>query len=147
VLLVVAVAMGVVAPSLAGFAHARADAEAADNVLALMHLARNRAATLGTVSRVNFEAETNSCWVTVQEAGAFVPLNSELGLPVDLPEDMSVRVELPENIEPRDYVQFMPDGRAEQAMVTLFGGDGKIYKILCPSATDRFRILKPGEEP
>jgi len=146
VMLVVAVAMGIIAPSLSGFARARADAEAAENVLAQTNLARNLAATMGTVSRVNFDYQNNTCWVTVQQAGAFVELNTSDGMPVALPEEMSVRLELPADQEPRTFVQFLPDGRAEQAIIWLGGRDGRIYKVACPSATDRFRIIKPGQE-
>lgn len=145
-MLVIAVLLGAAAPSLRGFAQGRSDADAAASVLAMTHMAQNLAATMGTVSRLNFDFQTNTYWVTVQQAGAFVDLQTDLGRPFALPKGMSFRLELPPGQEQRPYLQFLPDGRSEQALVSLINRDGEIYRVYCPSATERFRIIKPWEQ-
>lgn len=144
-MLVVAVLLGAAAPSLRGFAQGRSDADAAASVLAMTRMAQDQAATMGTVSRLNFDFATNTYWVTVQQAGVFVELQTDMGRRLALPRGMSVRLDLPEGQEQRPYLQFLPDGRTEQAMISLINLDGEIYRVYCPSATERYRIIKPWE--
>lgn len=145
VMMLVVVVLAVAAPSLRGFARGRTDADAAAGVLALTQLARSTAATLGTTCRLNVDADAGLCWVTVQEAGVFVELGTDLGRPLVLPTGMVAAVELAPNQQPRNYVQFLPDGRAEQAVLSLTDRGGGVWRIQCPSATDRFRLISPWE--
>ncbi len=146
VLALLALLLAVAAPSLHGFAAGQADADAADGVLAMTRMARDLAATQGTASRLNFDFQTNTYWVTIQQGGMFVePVGGESGY-YRLAGGMSARLELPPGQEQRPYVQFMPDGRAEQACVLLMCRNGDVYRVYCPSATDMFRIIKPTEQ-
>jgi Tfp pilus assembly protein FimT len=146
VMMLLVVVLAVAAPSLRSFAHGRTDADAAAGVLAMTRLARSTAATMGTPCRVNIDPEAGLCWVTVQEAGVFVELETDLGKPLQLPDDMIVVIELAPGQEPRNFVQFLPDGRTEQAAISLTDRDGGVWRIQCPSPTDRFRLVKPWED-
>ena len=146
VLVLVATVLGIVAPSLRGFARGRTDADAARSVLAMTHLARSIAATSGTPVRVNVDSEAGLCWVTVQQAGAFVELTTDIGRRIELPKGTTVEIELPAGKEPRNYVNFLPDGRTEQAVISLTNRNGEAWHVSCLSATDRFRIVKPWED-
>jgi len=146
VMVLVATVLGIVAPSLRGFARGRTDADAARSVLAMTHLARSIAATSGTPVRVNVDNEAGLCWVTVQQAGAFVQLATDMGRCLELPKGTTVAIELPTGQQPRAYVTFLPDGRTEQAVISLTNRNGEVWQVSCPSATDRFRIVKPWED-
>jgi len=145
VLVLIATLLGLAAPSLRGFGRGRSDADAAAGVLAMTHMARNLAATMGTVSRLNIDDETGTYWVTVQRAGVYEELQTDQGRHFRLADGMTVRLELPASQEQRPYVQFTPDGRAKQATISLISRDGDIYRVYCPSATDVFRIIEPWE--
>lgn len=146
VLVLLAVLLGVAAPSLREFAKAQADSDAATGVLAMTRMARDLAATNGTVSRLNFDFQTNTYWVTIQQGGTFVePGTGESGH-YGLAKGMTGRLEFPADQEQRPYVQFMPDGRAEQAMISLTSRGGDVHRVYCPSATDVFRIIEPTEQ-
>jgi prepilin-type N-terminal cleavage/methylation domain-containing protein len=146
VLVLLAVLLSMAAPSLRGFADAQADADAASGVLAMTRMSHDLAVTKGTVSRLNFDFQNSVYWVTIQEGGTFVePGTGESGY-YRLANGMSARLELPPGQEQRPYVQFMPDGRSEQAIILLICRNGDVYRVYCPSATDMFRIIKPTEQ-
>jgi len=145
VLVLIATLLGLAAPSLRGFGRGRADADAAAGVLAMTRMARNLAATMGTVSRLNIDDETGTYWVTVQKAGVFEELLTDQGRHFRLADGMTCRLELADGAEWQPYVQFMPDGRTEQATITLFCRNEDIYLIQCPAATEMFRIVEPWE--
>jgi len=145
VLMLLAVLLGAAVPRMRGFAVGRADADAADSVLAMTRMARDLAATNGTVSRLNFDFQAGGYWLTVQQGGKFVEPGTSDSRPQVLPSGMGVKLDLPPEVEQRPYVQFMPDGRAEEAMISLICRDGDVYRVCCPSATDTFRVIKPTE--
>lgn len=145
VLVLIATLLGLAAPSLSGFRRGRADADAAASVLAMTRMARNLAATMGTVSRVNIDEETGTYWVTVQKAGVFEELMTDQGRHFRLSDGMTCRLELADRVESRPYVQFTPDGRTEQATITLLCRNDDVYLVQCPAATEMFRIVKPSE--
>lgn len=145
VLVLIATLLGLAAPSLRGFGRGRADADAAAGMLAMTHMARNLAATMGTVSRLNIDDETGTYWVTVQQAGVYEELQTDQGRHFRLADGMTVRLELAPGVEMRPYVQFLPDGRTEQAMISLICRNEDVYRIYCPAATEMFRIVEPWE--
>jgi prepilin-type N-terminal cleavage/methylation domain-containing protein len=146
VLMLLAVLLAVAAPSLRGFAQAQADSDAAAGVLAMTCMARDLAATMGTVSRLNFDFQTGTYWVTIQQGGSFVEPGAGESGHYELANGMMARLELPPGQEQRPYVQFTPDGRAEQATVVLISRGGDVYRVECPSPTDMFRIIAPTEQ-
>ncbi len=145
VLVLIATLLGVAAPSLRGFGRGRTDANAAAGVLAMTRMARNLAATMGTVSRVNIDEETGTYWVTVQKAGVFEELLTDQGRHFRLADGMTVRLKLADGVDWRPYVQFTPDGRTEQATITLLGRNEDVYLVQCLAATEKFRIVKLSE--
>ena len=145
-LVLISTLLALAAPSLRGFAHGRQTADVAARILSLTHLARSRAASWGYVHRLNVDAETGTYWLTMQEAGAFVEIESDLGRQYRLPVGMSIRLSLPSAVEPLSYVQFYPDGRCDPVTVELEGGEGEILHVTCSSPSERFRIVSPGSE-
>jgi prepilin-type N-terminal cleavage/methylation domain-containing protein len=145
VLGLVGVMLALAAPSLRGFFGSRQTADAAAQVLALTQLAGSRAAAQGAVYRLNFDSQTNTYWLTAQEAGAFVDLNCEFGRRFQLPEGTTVTVGSPLRGSPISYIEFYPGGRTEEAVIELRGRQGEFYQIICESVTEAFHIVSPSE--
>ena len=145
VMVLASTVLAMAAPSLRGFLAGRQGAEAAAQVLALTHLARSRAVTQGRAYRLNMDTETNSYWLTMQQAGAFVELDCEHGRRFRFPDTVSVTLELSPAEVQASYVQFYPDGRSDQATICLTGRRGEVLEVTCPSASERFRIVSSSE--
>ena len=49
--------------------------------------------------------------------------------------------------DPKDgnYVQFGPDGRTDEVLITVTDRMGGSVQVGCPSATEQLHLLKPGE--
>ena len=128
-----------VAPSLRAFCRARETADAAARVLALTQYARSQAATEGRPLRLCLEDD--ACWLEAQEGGAFAALTSEMGRRFGFPAGASVQLFDASRVEvPQGSVQFGPDGRSEAATIRITGRQGEVYRVVCDSATERFRV-------
>ena len=145
VLVLISTVLATAAPSLRGFLAGRQGAEAAAQVLSLTHLARSRAVTQGRVYRLNIDTETNTYWLTMQQAGAFVKLGCEHGRRFRFPDSVSVTLELSAADAQASFVQFYADGRSDQATIGLTGRRGEVLEVTCPSASERFRVVSPSE--
>ena len=150
VLVLISTVLAIAAPSLRGFVYGRQTADAAAQILALTHLARSRAAAQGSTHRLNFDTEEGVYWLTAQQAGAFVDTEADHGRRYRLPVGVTVTVETPLEPEPAaqvSYVHFYPDGRSDQAIIELAGGEEQeVLHVTCESPSERFRILTPSRE-
>lgn len=45
----------------------------------------------------------------------------------------------------QDYIEFTPDGRAQAATITVTGPQGEQVRVMCESATERYKIARGGE--
>ena len=145
VLALVAVLLGLAAPSLRGFLGSRQTADAAAQVLALTQLAGTRAIAQGNVYRLNIDLQSNTYWLTMQQGGMFVDLNCEFGRRFQFPEGTTVRVEAPAAGSPLSAIDFYPSGRTEEATIELKGRQGEVYQLICESATEAFHVVSPVE--
>ena len=145
VLGLVGVLLGLAAPSLRGFFASRQTADAAAQMLALTQLAGTRAASQGTVYRLNIDLQSNTYWLTVQQAGTFVDLNCEFGRRFQLPEGTSIHVQAPSAGSPVSTIDFYPSGRTEEAAIELKGRQGEVFQLICESATEAFHVVSPIE--
>jgi len=115
-------------------------------MLSLTHLARSRAISQGCTYRLNFDTEEGIYWLTVQEGGAFVEIEGDYGRHFRLPVGVSIALDAPSDEEELSYVRFYPDGRCDAATIELAGGEGDVLQVICPSASERFRIISPTDE-
>jgi type II secretion system protein H len=145
VLGLVGVLLAMVAPSLKGFFGSRQTADAAAQVLALTHMAGTRAVTQGSVYRLNIDSQSNTYWLSMQQAGEFVDLGCEFGRRFQFPEGTTVTVRTPEGTAASSYIDFRPNGRTEEATIELRGRQGEVYQVMCESATERFHVVTPAE--
>ncbi len=146
VLLLISTVLAMAAPSLRGFCASRETADAAARLLALTQFARSHAAAEGRDYRLYVDAEARTCWLAGQQSGAFVETKSGVGRGFDFPDGLTVRlVGGSGGTGSPDYVQFHPDGRAEEATIEVTGRRGGVFRVVCESATERFRVLTPAE--
>ena len=146
VLVLISTVLAIAAPSLRGFAHGRQTADVAARILSLTHLARSRAASRGCVHRLNVDTQTGTYWLSMQQAGAFVDLQSDHGRHFRLPVGVSIIVDSASAEEPVPYVGFYPDGRCDVATIQLTGAQGEVLHVTCPSASERFSVVSPSED-
>ncbi len=146
VLVLISTVLALAAPSLRGFVRGRQTSDAAAQVLALTHYARSQAAAQGRVYRLNIDVDAGVYWLTAAEGGAFVELRTAHGRRFVLPAGVSVRVEADASDESPIYVQFYPNGRCDLAVIQLTGARGENYQVACPSASERFVIVRPEED-
>ena len=146
VLVLISTVLAIAAPSLRGFVRGRQTADDAAKVLALTHLARSRAASQGCVHRLNFDAEAGTCWLTMQQAGAFVEIEGSHGRQLRLSANVTVRSGSSADGESVQYVQFYPDGRCDPATIELTGGQGDVLHVRCLSPSERFRVVSPQQD-
>jgi len=145
VLGLVGVLLALAAPSLRGFFASRQTADAAAQMLALTQLAGSRAAAQGSVYRLNIDPQTGTYWLTVQDAGTFADLGTEFGRRFRLPEGTTVRAWSPSGETTMEYIEFHPSGRTEEAVIELQGRQGEIFRVVCDSAAEAFRVVSPPE--
>jgi len=145
VLVVVSVVLAMAAPSLRGFFASRQTADAATTMLSLTKWARSQALAQGCPCRLNIDSESGTCWLTVQQAGAFVDLNCEMGRRFRLPEGASVSVRTDPAGPDVPYVQFYPNGRSDAITIEIHGRQGEVFLVSTPSAVEPYRIVSPSE--
>ena len=145
-LVLISTVLAIAAPSLRGFVHGRQTADAAARILSLTHLARSRAISGGCIHRLNIDTQTGTYWLTMQRTGAFVEIEGGHGRRYGLPAGTSAAVDVPADDQGVSYVQFHPDGRCDPATIQLTGSQGETLQIICPSASERFRIVSPEED-
>jgi Tfp pilus assembly protein FimT len=145
VLVVVAIVLAIVAPSMRGLAQSRETADAAVRVVAMAHRARSQAMAQGRPYRLNLDPTGRRCWLTVQKGAGYAPADDWLARAYTPPEDVSVTLESTWTEAGAAYVQFYPSGRCETASIQVRGRGGEFYQVACASATERFRVIDPSE--
>ena len=141
----IGILLGLASPSLKGFFQSRKTADTTAQMLALTQLAGTRAVAQGTVYRLNIDLQSNTYWLTMQQAGMFVDLNCEFGRRFQLPEGTTVRVQAPSAGSPMSCIDFYPSGRTDEATIELRGRQGDVYQLVCESATEAFHVISPAE--
>jgi type II secretion system protein H len=140
VLLIMSTVLAMAAPSLRGFFASRKIDDAAAQILALTKLARSLAISQGVMYRLNFNVRDCSYWLTAQKAGAFEPLDTEMGQTYTLPKDIKLELE---DIEQKDrdvFLAFTPHGTMTAGIVRLIDKSGRTLEVICPSVTESFSI-------
>lgn len=97
VMLIVAVIMGIVAPSLRNFLYGRKTANAANMILALAHNGRSKAIMEGRTYRLNVDPNSGTYWLDAQDGADFRELGTSSGQHFKLPEDTKASWEFPDS--------------------------------------------------
>ncbi len=145
VLVVLAIVLATVAPSMRGLAQSRETADAALRVVAMTHRARAQAIAEGRPYRLNLDPNGRRCWLSAQSGAAYADVTDPLARSYTPPEDVSITLESTFSEPGTPYVLFHPSGRCEAASILVRGRRGEIYQVASASATERFRVISPSE--
>ena len=72
-------------------------------------------------------------------------LDTEYGRRFALPDTVAIEIESASAGPGASYIQFYPSGRSDEAAIELIGGQGEVFIVANPSATERFRIISGSE--
>jgi prepilin-type N-terminal cleavage/methylation domain-containing protein len=144
VMVIICTALALAAPSLNGWARGSKMRNAVDQFVALTQFARTQAVSTATVHRLQIDGAARAYYVLIQDGDQFVPLNTEMGREFSLPTDFSLKM-TDDAGQNRDFVDFYPTGRTDPARVEITAPDGETKVIQCPSPTEAFRLVNPGD--
>ena len=145
VLVVIAIVLAIVAPSMRGLSQSRETADAALRVVAMTHRARAQAMAEGRTYRLNLDPSGRRCWLSAQTGGAYVDVSDLLARSYTPPESVSITLESTWTQPGAAFVPFYPSGRCEAASIRVRGHGGEIYQVASASAAERFRVISPSE--
>ena len=144
VMVIITTALAMAAPSLSGWARGSKMRDASDQFIALTQFARTQAISTATVHRLHVDSGARAYYVLIQDGDGFSPLNTEMGRQFALPNDFGLKMTDLAG-QNRDYVDFYPTGRTDPTTVQITGPDGSEKVIQCPSPTEAFRLVNPGD--
>ena len=145
VMVIICTALALAAPSLNGWARGSKMRDQVDQFIALTQFARTQAISTATVHRLQIDGAARGYYVLIQDAdGQFVQLNTEMGQQFQLPDEFSLKM-TDDSGQNRDFVDFYPTGRTDPATVVITAPDGDSKTIQCPSPTEAFRLVNPGD--
>ena len=148
VMVIIAVMVAIVAPSLSGFAIGRKTNFAAVQLVAMAKYARSQAINEGRTYRLNIDASTApAVWLTIDQSGQYVAPTNSWGNRVQLADGLTLRTDLTPQPPNGTYIDFHPDGRTgdNPAHVWISDTQGRVIELACLSPTELFRILQPDE--
>jgi prepilin-type N-terminal cleavage/methylation domain-containing protein len=143
VMVILSTVLALAAPSLRGFFASRRIDDAAAQILVLTQWARSQAISEGVVYRLNFDTRDCTYWLTAQKAGAFEPLDTELGQVYTLPKDIELELEDIEQVDKDVFLAFSPYGTVTAGLIRLTDRSGRVLEVSCPSVTETFSIVEP----
>jgi prepilin-type N-terminal cleavage/methylation domain-containing protein len=167
VMAIMAVVVGLIAPSLRGFALGRRTYNTASTLLGLTQYAHSQAISEGRIYRLNFDAGSRSFWLTADSGGSFTAPSNDFGQRFQAESNATMEVDIAPRVIPLNeqdgstpgmpppprtsgqqggqYVEFQPSGRTDTAKVYLRDNLGTTIEIACESATEPFRIVPAAE--
>lgn len=143
VLVLLATAMAVVAPSFSGFRRGGELRDAADQFVALTRYARSQAAASGATHRIEIDEQKNTYRVLVQNGESYESVGTSWGRAFPLPEGATIRVNGSGSVK---TVDFHPTGRLDPVTVTIANARGDSIAIIAPTPAEGFIVSKNPSE-
>lgn len=145
VMVIAAVAMAIVIPTLSHSVQGRRCGDIAAQVCALAGYARTEAISQGTAYRLNFDPAGHEFWLTMQQGGEFVELGEEFGRHFAVPPELTISTDLQTQGDGL-YIQFTPDGRCDPGTITVRDDRNSQVQVSCLSATETYRVVDPNQK-
>ena len=150
VMVIISAVLGMAAPSLRGFFASRKAHDAAAGILSLIRYARTQAITEGRNYRLNLDPDDGSYWLTVNDAGGYATLDTDLGRKFLLPEHTTMKVEMDDDDEEdrdvsSEIIEFYPKGQADVCTIRLFDQNDDEVDVLSLSPAERYHVAVPEE--
>jgi prepilin-type N-terminal cleavage/methylation domain-containing protein len=146
VMVIISAVLGMAAPSLRGFFASRKAHDAAAGILSLMRYARSQAITEGRSYRLNLDPVEGAYWLTVNEAGGYAELDTDLGRIFLLPELTAMKVETDDDAEKEEgtaHIEFYPKGHADVCTIRIFEQNGDEVDVLALTPVERYHVVVP----
>jgi len=148
-MIIIAIMAAVTAPRLISFATSRRTNDIARTFLSLAHYARTTAIGEGRIYRLNIDSSSRpqKFYLTAQNGATYEAPTTDYGQEFTVPDSVSMDTDLTPQTD-GTYIVFNPSGRTQEAQVRftdLSTPGRKVVTVACPSATENFRILLPGE--
>lgn len=150
VMVIITVVLSMAAPSLRGFFASRKAHDAAAGILSLIRYARSQAITEGRNYRLNLNPDEGVYWLTVDEAGGYANLDTDMGRKFLLPEFTSMKLEMDDDTEKDEdeseaYIGFYPKGHVDVCTIRLFDQNGDEVDVLALTPAERYHVVVPEE--
>jgi type II secretion system protein H len=146
VLVVIAAALAVAAPSLGGWRRGQRLTTAGDEFLAAVRHGRALAVANAQVHRLYVDASAGRYWLMQQDGQEFVNLGTGMGRQFELPEGCTISMSASNTRTPVEYVEFYPTGRMQPpATVVITGETGDTIVFDTPSAVEGLVLVSPGQ--
>jgi type II secretion system protein H len=142
VMLVIAVAAAMVAPSLRGSVSGRRLGDAATQLVSLAQYARTQAVTQGRSYRLNVDVSARTYWLTSREYDVFQNLTNDFGRVISVPDGVGIECDI-QRQDDGTYVEFRPSGRTDPATIRLRDDNNNVLVVACDSATELFHAVTP----
>jgi Tfp pilus assembly protein FimT len=144
VMMIIAIAAALLAPSLVSFQAGRANNNSATLILSLAGYARTEAVSEGRTYRLNVDPTRNVVWLTAGTAGVFTGLNNDYGEQFPISAASQMKTDIVHRTD-GDYVEFQSNGRTEPAKIWLTDKYDRTVEVACESSTEMFRIVPTSE--
>jgi prepilin-type N-terminal cleavage/methylation domain-containing protein len=150
VLVVVAAALAVAAPSLGGWRRGQRLQSAGDEFLAVARHGRALAVANAQVHRLYVDPANGTYWLMAQQGVEFVNLGTGMGRVFALPEGCAIAMTAAATTTgaanlPLECVEFYPTGRMNPpANVVITGENGDVYAFETPSAVEGLVVASAG---
>ncbi len=147
VLVVIAIALAAVAPSLRHFGRGRQANDTATQIMILLRHGRAAAINEARPHRFNIDPETRRYFLTVQQDGGWVPLETSWGRSFELPAQVRIDWAGDEVSETR-HVHLSPTGAIDEARIAVHTPNGGEYRVVCRAIDQSIELVtNPGAQP
>ena len=162
VLVVVAAALAVAAPSLGGWRRGQRLQSAGEEFLAVARHGRALAVANAQVHRLYVDPASGRYWLMAQDGQQFVNLGTGMGRIFEVPEGCTISMVSSNTAQamnptnaaagvlpartPLEYVEFYPSGRMQPpASVVITGESGDTYVFDTPSVVEGLVVVQNGQ--
>lgn len=140
VMVLVAMTLALVAPTLRGFGQRRLTEDAATQMLLLIRWAQDRAVVEARPFRFNVDVEARGYYLTAQTGGAFEAVRSDYGRRFALPVGATVEWSEPQHGGTVEFIRIDPTGIVEPGRFRLVNDDGTVFELVSNSVSEPYRI-------
>jgi len=146
VLVVIAAALAIAAPSLGGWRRGQRLNTAGDEFLAAVRHGRALAVGNAQVHRLYVDPANGRYWLMAQEGQEFVALGTGMGRQFAMPEGCTISMSASTTRTPLEFVEFYPTGRMQPpATVVITGESGDTIVFDTPSAVEGLVLVTSGQ--
>ena len=141
VLVIMAIAFGLAAPSMGGFARGRKPDDAAAQLVSLAHWARSQAISEAKTYRIRIDPISRTWWAVTVDGTTETAVVRDYGQKFEA--DESVRIETENLVDlAGPTITFEPGGRSQLGTIR-FIGESKTVTVTCTSSLEEFHVFEP----